>query len=397
MAPTATTCVGPITPFHTYIWKIASRCNINCSYCFIYNMEDTRWRRQPALMSDEVAARAAAQARRHCERNGKRRVSFVFHGGEPLLGGARHLRRVAAIIRDEFRGTGIEPDIGIQSNGLLFTEEVGDALLEAGATLGISIDGPPEVNDRHRVDHAGRPTSAALEDRLRLLRSERYRPLFAGFLCVIDPETDPAGVIDYLLSFDPPGLDLLLPHHNHLHPPKGKEADPDATPFGDWLASAFDRWVARPTPTRIRIFESIIAGLCGAPSGVESLGTGAVDLVVVETNGEVEAVDSLKSTFDGATELGLNVFDHDFDEVALDLRVRSRQLGAGGLCRTCRECSLVEVCGGGYLPHRYAGGGSFDNPSIYCADLMRIIDHIRGRVLRELRPGAAAEVAAEHA
>ena len=45
----------PILPFHTFIWKIASRCNLNCTYCFVYNMADQRWREQPAFMSDAVA------------------------------------------------------------------------------------------------------------------------------------------------------------------------------------------------------------------------------------------------------------------------------------------------------------------------------------------------------
>ena len=77
----------PIIPFHTFIWKIASRCNLNCSYCFVYNMADQRWREQPAFMSDAVARQTAARVREHCQKHDKRDVSIVFHGGEPLLGG----------------------------------------------------------------------------------------------------------------------------------------------------------------------------------------------------------------------------------------------------------------------------------------------------------------------
>jgi uncharacterized protein len=375
---------APVVPFHTYIWKIASRCNLNCTYCFIYNMADGRWRRQPAFMSDAVARRAAARVRDHCRQHGKHDASIILHGGEPLLGGADHLRRLLAIMREEM-GAGIALHVGIQSNGLLFCPEIGDLLLETGAAIGVSLDGPPEVNDRFRVDHAGRPSSAHLEERLELLLSPRYRPVFAGFLCVIDPSSDPERVTDYFLQFSPPGLDFLLPHHNYVDPPPAKRGDLSATPYGDWLAAAFDRWFGRRSTTRVRLFDAILSGLFGGGTGVESLGTGAVDLIVVETNGEIEAVDSLKSTYDGATELGFNVFEHDFDTVARDPRVRSRQMHAHGLCRRCRECSLVEVCGGGYLPHRYSGGDSFDNPSVYCADLMKIIHHIRARVVRELQ------------
>ncbi len=77
----------PILPFHTFIWKIASRCNLNCTYCFVYNMADQRWREQPAFMSDAVARQCAVRIREHCLKHDQRHVSIIFHGGEPLLGG----------------------------------------------------------------------------------------------------------------------------------------------------------------------------------------------------------------------------------------------------------------------------------------------------------------------
>lgn len=388
----------PIFPFHSFIWKIASRCNLNCSYCFVYNMADQRWRKQPAFMSDTVARQSAVRIREHCLKHRTRQVSVIFHGGEPMLGGADHLRRLGAILRDEFHGSGVRVRIGMQSNGLLFTPEIGDAMLEIGATMGISLDGPPEVNDRYRVDHAGQPSTVQLEERLALLRSPRYRPLFDGLLCVMDPQTDPIRVTDYLLSLEPPGYDYLLPHYNWVNRPWGKKDDPQATPYGDWMIRAFDHWFARKTPVRVRTFEAILRRLFGSDSGVESLGARLVDLIVVETNGELEAVDSLKATYDGATHLGYNIFEHDLDTVAADVRVRARQQGVNGLCRTCRECSLVDVCGGGYLPNRYSGGENFDNPSVYCADLTKLIRHIRKRIVAAMtQAGLQAEPPAQRA
>jgi uncharacterized protein len=370
----------PIFPFHSFIWKIASRCNLNCSYCFVYNMADQRWRNQPAFMSDRVARQSAIRIREHCLKHNQHHVSVIFHGGEPLMGGAEHLRRLGTIIKDEFAGSGVRCRIGMQSNGLLFTPEIGDVMLEIGATMGVSLDGPPEINDRFRVDHAGRPSTAQLEERLELLRSPRYHRLFDGLLCVMDPQTDPIQVTDYLLSLDPPGYDYLLPHYNWVNRPWGKKDDSQATPYGDWLIRAFDHWYGRNTPVRVRTFEAIMRRMFGADSRVESIGACLVDLLVVETNGELEAVDSLKATYDGATNLGYNIFDHDLDTVAADPRVQARQQGAWGLCRQCQECSVVDVCGGGYLPNRYSGGENFLNPSVYCADLMKLIRHIRRRV-----------------
>jgi len=371
-----------IIPFHTFLWKTASRCNINCTYCFVYNLADTLWRTQPALMSEEVARQTARRIREHCEYHNKSNISITFHGGEPLLGGMKQLRMLVSVIEE------ILPDfkicLGIQSNGLLFTEEIGDFFLEKGIRLGISIDGPPSINDIYRVDHQGRPTSAELEKKLELLLSPTYRKIFSGFLCVINPEVDPIAVSDYLLSYQPNSYDLLFPLNHHSNPPVGKIKDRNATPYGDWLIKAFDHWAAQNTQTTVRIFRSIMNLVCNRSSLVESLGLSTVDLIVVEANGEIEAVDSLKSTYEGATKLGFNVFDNDFNTVASHYAVRSRQMGAKTLCPKCQACPIVKICGSGYVPHRYSAENGFNNPSVYCADLEKLIRHIHSYISLQL-------------
>lgn len=365
-----------IVPFHTFLWKVASRCNLNCSYCYVYNLGDDRWREQPHFMSETVARQVSQRILDHCRAHGKEHFRVVFHGGEPLLGGLSHIEALVTILESTFADSGIRFNVGMQSNGLLFTEAIGDFMLKHRMSVGVSTDGPSKYNDRNRVDHQGRPSTALLEEKLRLLLSPEYRQVFAGVLCVIDIEADPVEVFDYLDSLDPGSIDFLFPLDNHDRRPRGKEHDVRVTPYGDWLIAAFDRWWGGTGKNRVRIFNSIVRQAYGLPSLVESLGLDPVDLVVVETNGDIEAVDSLKSAYNGAARLGYNVFDQDFDTVAADAAVQRRQLGANELSETCRRCHVVNICGGGYLPHRYAAANGFDNPSIYSSDLEKLILHI---------------------
>jgi uncharacterized protein len=322
----------------------------------------------------------------HLKGHRKQSISIVFHGGEPLMGGLRHLAMLTGVIREAFKGTGIAVSLGLQTNLLLLTEQVADFLVENNISIGVSLDGPPRVNDRNRVDLGGRPTSARLEKKLAILLSPKYRPIFGGFLCVIDPTTDPIEVTDYLLSYDPIGIDFLFPLDNHDRLPIAKGGKPEASPYGDWLVRSFDHWMSRPNRTRIRIFQSIINMMCGAPSLVEALGLNPVDLIVIETDGQIEAVDSLKTTYNGATKLGFHIDAHDFDTVAGHIGVRSRQIGADSLSAECRSCHLVAICGGGYLPHRYSQTRGFANPSVYCADLQKLITHIHRSVTEAVVP-----------
>ncbi len=334
-----------LVPFYSYLWKVASRCNINCTYCYVYNLADQRWKLQPHFMSEETARWTARRIREHLEANGKKDLLVTFHGGEPMLAGAERLARYLEIIDEEIGSRGFRVKFSMQSNLILFNEEIGDVLLKYDVHVGTSLDGPPEVNDRMRLDHKGRPTSAAAERGLRLLMTPRYKSLYDGILCVLDPYSDPVAVIDYLLSFSPKMIDFLFPLGNHDRRPAGKEKDKDAALYGDWLIQAFDHWWRQGARAGVRIFDSIMRLCCGQNSMVESLGLGMIDLVVVETNGDIEGLDSLKGTYDGATVLGHNVFTDDFDTAARHAMVKLRQSGMDQLCETCRQCPVVRICG----------------------------------------------------
>ena len=45
------------------------------------------------------------------------------------------------------------------------------------------------------------------------------------------------------------------------------------------------------------------------------------------------------------------------------------------MSKKCLECDVLNVCGGGAVPHRF--GGDFDNPSIYCNELYALITHAK--------------------
>lgn len=54
---TATTAENYVVQIDTVLIKVASRCNINCSYCYVYNMGDSSWEDMPNFVSrDTIAA-----------------------------------------------------------------------------------------------------------------------------------------------------------------------------------------------------------------------------------------------------------------------------------------------------------------------------------------------------
>lgn len=310
---------------------------------------------------------------------------LIFHGGEPLLGGLAQLLQYVTTVEEEFADSGIFCKMAIQSNGILFDKSIGELLLKKRINLGISIDGPPSVNDQYRVYHNGQGSTKDLEKKLALLSKPPYNSIFSGFLCVIDYRSDPIETLEYLAGFNPPSMDFLLPYDNWDNRPPGKE-EFENTIYGDWLIRLFDHWFKYHGNILVKMFDSFFKVLLGGFSGLESIGLSPVDIIVVETNGDIEAVDSLKAAFEGATVLGYNVFAHSFDEVLNHVNVRARHTGLTSLCETCTECNVVEFCGGGYIPNRYSKTGGFQNPSIYCHDLEKLILHIHQTLQKQLAP-----------
>ncbi|WP_233518023.1 FxsB family cyclophane-forming radical SAM/SPASM peptide maturase [Streptomyces corynorhini] len=381
--PVPTTPNGPApdtpVPFGQFIVKVHGRCNLACRYCYLYAGPDRTWRERPAAASPQVLERTAVRIAEHAARHGLRDLALVLHGGEPLLAGAGRLAAFARDVRER-AGADRTVSVTVQTNGTLLTERRTATLARHAVRVGISLDGGRAAHNTQRTDHAGRPSWPAAARGARLLAT-RHPDAYAGILTVVDPRTDPVEMYESLLELRPPALDLLLPHANWTSPPPGlpahRLADPGRpTPYGDWLTAVFDRWWrAGRRETRIRLFEECLALLLGLPGATESLGLDPLNAVVVETDGAIEQVDSLKSAYDTAAATGLDIFRHSFDDALRHPGIAARQAGPAALADGCLACPLLTVCGGGHYAHRYRSGQGFRHPSVYCADLDRLIRH----------------------
>ncbi|MFD7130882.1 FxsB family cyclophane-forming radical SAM/SPASM peptide maturase [Streptomyces sp. NPDC059894] len=375
-------------PFRQFVLKVHSRCNLDCTYCVIYQGQDASWRDRPVRVPLDVMRQTARRIAEHAARHALTEVRVDLHGGEPLLNGADTARAYTAAVRAALPShTALRATV--QTNGTLATERVLDRLSDAGIRVGLSLDGGSAALNWRRVDHAGRPAWPTASRAARLLAD---RPeIYAGVLCAIDVAADPAEVYSSLAAMRPPRLDLLLPHANWSSPPPGlPERSPHAartrvvpTPYGDWLATAFDLWwdaASDGEQPRVRLFTEIVALLLGVPSSTESIGLSPSCAVVVDTDGALEQIDSLKVAYHRATATGLDVFRHGFDEALDHPGIVARQLGSDALADTCRSCPVGRVCGGGNYGHRYARGTGFRHPSVYCADLERLVRHAARRL-----------------
>lgn len=354
--------------FNQFVVKVHSRCNLACDYCYVYESVDQSWREQPRVMADDVFAEACARIRDHARRHAVPALGLVFHGGEPLLAGPARLDRFAAVARRI-----IEPvaslRLGLQTNGVLVTPRFLDVFARRRIRVAVSIDGDRAGHDRHRVTKAG---DGSHDRAVAGVSALADRGLLGGLLCTVDLDNDPVTTYEALAALNPPVVDFLLPHANRAAPPPGP-----AGAFGRWLVAVFDRWyhAAAPRP-RVRLFEDVLTLLLGGRADTEAIGLAPVRVAVIETDGTLEQVDALKTTYAGATRLALRSPGNPFDAALATPPIVARQIGVAALGEQCRACDLRDVCGGGNYTHRYDPATGFRNPSVFCPDLMTLIGHI---------------------
>ena len=398
-------------PFRQFIIKVHSRCDLACDHCYMYEAVDQGWRLQPMVMSRETAATVGRRVAEHADENGLDLVRVVLHGGEPLLAGAERLEEIIEAVREPLLALPKPPrlDLRIHTNGVQLDERLCDLFDKYHVKVGISLDGDKVANDRHRRYASGKSSHAKVLAALELLRTPRYRHLYAGILCTVDIANDPVSVYRAMAAEKPPRIDLLLPHATWDNPPPrpdgiARPSTPSDPAYGTWMLALYQAWNAEGRPFSIRFFDSIHSTLHGGPPLTEALGVAPSDVLVIETDGAIEQADSLKVTFDGAVDTGLRVQDDPLSAATENAQVMARQNGPGGLSEECRACPVLASCGGGLFAHRYSSKNTdladpaavFRNPTVYCADLLTLVQSIQETESTIMAPSAGLTVTTAH-
>lgn len=120
-------------------------CNMRCTYCFPEHM----WQRQGhnGAMAEETYR---AIVERTLATTCHDMVDIHIAGGEPLLAGRAWLEMAFGVGREIAACHGKSVTFSLQSNANFITPELARFLVENGVTVGVSLDGPPELNEAVR-------------------------------------------------------------------------------------------------------------------------------------------------------------------------------------------------------------------------------------------------------
>jgi uncharacterized protein len=178
---------------------VSEQCNLRCRYCL--HSSSRSWIRphRDRAMNLNTALAAYRYFARHsidCEE-----PAVSFYGGEPLL----QFELIQAVVkeaRSDARGRRMR--FVIDTNGTLLDDRIVEFLVQEKIHLQISLDGPAELHDRHRVTRQGRGSHARIMEGLaRLLTRDPSAAERLLFVVTLAPPYDLEAVADYYQEFAP--------------------------------------------------------------------------------------------------------------------------------------------------------------------------------------------------
>lgn len=351
--------------------KLTRDCNLRCTYCYVSG----------GARKEQITTDLVERFFDQVAENNPRVIDCTFHGGEPLLAGdilkeiVRTLERKSYSARLQF---------SIQTNGTLITKTWAEYFRSKKFSVGISLDGPKEINDQSRVYEKG---NGSFDQTMRGIDRLQEQGVGVGLISVITKK-NMNHLIDMLelckekgisaISFLPyfpagygAGKEDELKTNNNIYWKRTKEVI-------DWLVDHNSRH-----PTGM-IYERELASIvknifipgngcymcASSPCGA---GTQHVGL---DVGGEIYVCD----TFYGLSDYVIgNVSEERLDDILKNPLIEKFTRHSVHTVPKCSKCHLNSYCYGGCVAHNvfYFGEEGWNRESHLCSWFMKVIPYLK--------------------
>lgn len=378
------------------IFKVVERCNLACSYCYYFFGGDQSYKDRPARASLSIAEQLITFLSAGIASLDIDEVDIVFHGGEPML------QRIADFDQmcERFNALATPAcriSLAVQTNGTRFSPEWNDVLRRHRVAIGVSVDGPPEINDPNRPFHNGKGSTATIERGLAQLKGgdPDFYHRRVGSLTVLDAAQDYSKIVDYftdVLGITTQGY--LLPDCSHDDGIPGGQTAED---YGRALCSIFDLWVARSDlsvreiANVLRRFQKAYVSEAGHAAmarleAAEVLTLGN-HVLVVHSNGDLKVDDSYipAAAWQQAAPVA-NLSSTSLESYLRDPCFEELYAAMQNPPDACSGCRWLAICGGGDIENRWSQEQRFNNPSVFCDGLKMFYDRVVGYLIRNGYP-----------
>lgn len=183
-------------PLQALVLNITSQCNLACTYCYEFGSDKIATPQgKPKFMTLQTAKTSVDFL---LEQSAARKaVHITFFGGETLMN-FRLLRDVVLYAESQAQQSGKAITFSLTTNATLLNDEIIDFLSDHHVGVTVSMDGPPDLQNKHRVFKNGKGSYDVIEPRLRKLIARHKSRAITARVTLTDGVTDVVRIFRHL-------------------------------------------------------------------------------------------------------------------------------------------------------------------------------------------------------
>ncbi|MBM3199369.1 radical SAM protein [Candidatus Woesearchaeota archaeon] len=355
------------------ISKVTESCNLACKYC--YAEHDNKIK---SIMSDETLENTITKC---YEFSGERKdPHFIWHGGEPLLGGLEFFKNVIKI-QDKFKPHKISNVI--QTNATLINDEILDFFIQNNIHVGTSIDGPEEIHNLTRIYWG---STGAFKDVMGGVEKMRKKGMDIGAIVVLNKK-NVNHISEIYEFFKRENIGFKANPLIKCGRAIKNYEDLSITPkeYGKALIKLFDLWYNDFDNMNFSCdtVEELLGNITTAhPRGCDFSEGCQGSYISVSPNGEVYPCGRFGSDTPDYC-LG-NINKNSLDDIFEEKTKKKLLERTADAIEGCRPCEYKQICNGGCMHNAYMKNGNIMDKDFYCAGYKMVLNHIKSVVKKDL-------------
>ena len=152
----------------TLVFLASTECNLRCKYCYAHDGTYGDAHKNHFFTTEKYIEIYEKMRNLH---DGIKKISFF--GGEPLLN-FRNIKSFVEYLYDNYEPEDI-PEMGLNTNGTVLTEEILEFLSKYGIIVGTSIDGIRSLHDANRISRYNTGTYDVVINNLNRMKEKGIR------------------------------------------------------------------------------------------------------------------------------------------------------------------------------------------------------------------------------
>jgi uncharacterized protein len=362
---------------------VGSKCNLDCTYCYYLDKERFYGKKQE-IFSDTFLEKYIKE---YIEANEVPVVSFVWHGGEPLLAGVDFYRKVIHF-QNKHNVNHKRIENSIQTNGTLINDDWCRFLKKNNFLVGVSIDGPEDIHNRYRVNKQGLQSFEKCIRGIELLKKHKVD---FNTLTVVNNLSQSRGreIYRFLKSIGShymqflPAVDFISRNTDYERPVIVSpliESDAIQAPwsvssegYAQFLIDVFNEWIIQDVGQYfVQLFDLTLEAWYGYESSVCVYSETCGNNIAVEHNGDVFSCDHFVFPEHFVGNLNMNSLREILSspkQIKFGIDKRNT------LSNECLLCNYYFACGGECPKHRHLPTKDGEKKFALCEGLKMYYKH----------------------